>query len=374
MRKFAFILHPIVADDIARKFKFTAKWSDVWKERLVRFLPPMKVSHITGIKSAHSEIEGYFVACPLTSRQLLGGVSTDEAIHKIIQAGRIAERLGAEIVGLGALTSVVGDAGITIAQKLNIGVTTGNSYTVATALMASRLAAAKMGLDISQAHVVVVGATGSIGQVCARLMAKEAAKITLVARNLERLDALKEKIAAESGIAPRVTADVIASLRSADIVIAVTSALDCVVDPRVLKPGAIVCDVARPRDVSEEVAKLRDDVLIVDGGVVEVPGPVNFRFNFGFPPGTAYACMAETMLLALEGKVADYSLGRDIKLEQVEEVIALAQKHGFKLAGFRSFERAVTDEQIAAIRSRAQAKLVASYDFAHLEAADSAHC
>lgn len=356
MRKFAFILHPIVADDIARKFKFTAKWSDVWKERLVRLLPPLKVSHITGIKSDHAEVEGYFVACPLTSRQLLGAVSAAEATKKIVQAGRIAENLGAEIVGLGALTSVVGDAGITVADKLKIGVTTGNSYTVATALMASRLAAAKMGVDVKQAHVAVVGATGSIGQVCARLMAKEAGRITLLARNLERLEVVKEKIAAESGVNATVSRDIDESLKTADIVIAVTSALDFVVDPRVLKPGAIVCDVARPRDVSEEVAKLRDDVLIVDGGVVAVPGPVDFRFNFGFPPRTAYACMAETMLLALEGKMGDYSLGRDIKLEQVEEITRLAEKHGFKLAGFRSFERAVSDETIAAIRARAAAK------------------
>jgi len=356
VRKFAFILHPIVADDIARKFKFTAKWSDAWKERLVRLLPPLKVSHITGIKSAHAEIEGYFVACPLTSRQLLGAVSAEEATKKIVQAGRIAEKLGAEIVGLGALTSVVGDAGITIADKLQIGVTTGNSYTVATALMAARLAAAKMGVDVKQAHVAVVGATGSIGQVCARLMAKEAGRITLLARNLERLEGVKEKIAAESGVTAEVSRDIDQSLKSADIVIAVTSALDFVVDPRVLKPGAIVCDVARPRDVSEEVAKLRDDVLIVDGGVVEIPGPVDFRFNFGFPPRMAYACMAETMLLALEGKMGDYSLGRDIKLEQVEEITRLAEKHGFKLAGFRSFERAVSDEKIAAIRNRAAAK------------------
>ncbi|MBS3938716.1 MAG: SDR family NAD(P)-dependent oxidoreductase [Peptococcaceae bacterium] len=359
MRKFAFILHPIVADDIARKFKFTAKWSDAWKERLVRLLPPLRVSHITGVKSPHAEVEGYFVACPLTSRQLLGSVPAAEAIKKIVQAGRVAEKLGAEIVGLGALTSVVGDAGLTVAEKLNIGVTTGNSYTVATALMAARLAAAKMQIKIADAQVVVVGATGSIGQVCARLMAKEAARVTLVARNLERLQAVRERIYAESGTMTYVSDDVDASLKNADIVIAVTSALDCVVDPRLLKPGAIVCDVARPRDVSEEVARLRDDVLIVDGGVVEVPGPVDFGFNFGFPPRMAYACMAETMLLALEGKVADFSLGRDIKLEQVEEITRLAEKHQFKLAGFRSFERAVTDEKIAAIRERARAKRAA---------------
>lgn len=353
MAKFAFILHPIVADDIARKFKFTARWPDSWKEKFVSFMPPLKVSHITGVRSEHAATEGYFVACPLTSRQLLGAVSTEDAMKKIVWAGRIAENLGADIVGLGALTAVVGDAGITVADKLKIGVTTGNSYTVATAVMASRLAAKKMGIEVSEAHVVVVGATGSIGQVCARLMAKEARQLTLVARNLERLAIVAKRIVDESGVTPAVTADVNASLTTADIVIAVTSALDCVVDPRLLKPGAIVCDVARPRDVSEEVARLRPDVLIVDGGVVEVPGDVNFRFNFGFPPRTSYACMAETMILALEGKVGDYSLGRDIKPEQVEEITRLAEKHGFKLAGFRSFERAVTDEKIAAIRARA---------------------
>jgi len=66
--------------------------------------------------------------------------------------------------------------------------------------------------------------------------------------------------------------------------------------------------------------------------------------------------MAETMILALEGKVGDFSLGREIRLDQVEEITRLAEKHGFKLAGFRTFERAVTDEKIAEIRSRAESR------------------
>jgi len=61
--------------------------------------------------------------------------------------------------------------------------------------------------------------------------------------------------------------------------------------------------------------------------------------------------MAETMLLALEGKMDDYSLGRDIKMEQVEETSNLAKKHGFGLAGFRSFERKVEDEDIDRVRA-----------------------
>ena len=102
------------------------------------------------------------------------------------------------------------------------------------------------------------------------------------------------------------------------------------------------------------MAEVRDDVLVIEGGMVEVPGPVDFGFNFGFPPGKAYACMAETMALALEGRYEDYSVGEQITLAQVEEIGALAARHGFRLSGFRSFERAVTAAQIAAVRERAR--------------------
>jgi homoaconitase/3-isopropylmalate dehydratase large subunit len=87
--------------------------------------------------------------------------------------------------------------------------------------------------------------------------------------------------------------------------------------------------------------------------MVDVPGPVNFHFNFGFPEGKAYACMAETMALALEGRFEDYTVGKDITLERVKDIAALAKKHGFRLSGFRSFEREVTEEQIEAVRRNA---------------------
>ena len=116
--------------------------------------------------------------------------------------------------------------------------------------------------------------------------------------------------------------------------------------------------MARPRDVSKLVADKRDDVLVIDGGMVEVPGPVDFHFDFGFPPQKSYACMAETMALALEGRYEDYSVGKALTVEQAREIGALCTKHGFRLSGFRSFERAVSDEQIARVREQAQANRV----------------
>jgi predicted amino acid dehydrogenase len=86
---------------------------------------------------------------------------------------------------------------------------------------------------------------------------------------------------------------------------------------------------------------------------VEVPGEVDFHFNFGFPPKTAYACMAETMILALEERYESYTLGRDLTVEQAKEMAALGQKHGFQLAGFRSFDRQVTEEYIEGVKKAA---------------------
>ena len=85
--------------------------------------------------------------------------------------------------------------------------------------------------------------------------------------------------------------------------------------------------------------------------MVEVPGQVNFNFDFGFPPKMAYACMAETMALALDGNYASFTLGKDIKLSQVQTIDTIAKRHGFKLGGFRSFERAVTSSQIALVKA-----------------------
>ena len=354
MQKFAFVIHPLSAKrDIARKYPFVKLFPESWVEWGLAHKSPMQVSHITGVKSITGvEAEGWFVGCPLTPKLLLT-LPIDQVWKKIIQTVRIAEDLGAKIVGLGAFTSVVGDAGVTVADNANIAVTTGNSYTVATAIEGSIQAARMMGIEPSNAQAAVVGATGSIGRTCARLLADQCSSVTLIDLASDRLDEFASELAANVKAAICSTTDVESGIKDADIVITVSSATDAIIEPSFVKRGAVVCDVARPRDVSTRVVKERNDVLVIEGGVVQVPGDVDFNFDFGFPPRTAYACMSETMMLALEGRYENFTLGRDVSVEQVNEITAVARKHGFKLAGFRSFEKAVTDEQIAEIRANA---------------------
>ena len=356
MDTFAFIIHPIDPKrDVSRKFPLLGK---MLSKRQIDFFstyfPPVYISEIEGIISTATgkEIKGWFIACPFTPRRMLE-LPERTVYRKIIQTGHMAERLGAQILGLGAFTSVVGDAGVTIADQLVVPVTTGDSYTVALAVQAIRDAATLMDISMRDATVAVVGATGAIGRVCAELLAGEAARLFLVARDEKKLSDLRDrlKVRARSELVASTKMDV---LSQAQLILTVTSSLHDVIRPEYLLPGSVVCDVARPRDVSAMVARARNDILVIDGGMVDVPGRVDFHFNFGLPSGKAYACMAETMALALEGRFEDYTVGKEITVGRVQEITAIAEKHGFRSSGFRSFEHEVTEEQIELVRSNAR--------------------
>jgi predicted amino acid dehydrogenase len=326
------------------------------------YWPPVYISHITGITSVATgkEIEGWFVACPYTPQRMMT-LPEDRVYRKIIQTGQLAERLGAKLLGLGAYTSVVGDAGITISKYLTIPVTTGDSYTVAVAVAAAKEAARRMDIDLKNSTGAIVGATGAIGSVCAELLAEDVPQLILIGRKyppgdrrVERLQQVKAHV--EAAGAEAILSTEVSALRQADVVITVTSATGAIIRPNDLKSGCVVCDVASPPDVSESVIEQRDDVLVIVGGVVQAPGGerVDFHFNFGFPPRLAYACMAETITLALEGRYESFTLGKDIKVKQVKEIAALADKHGFRLGGFRSFGRLLGDDEIERIRQNAR--------------------
>ena len=334
MDSFAFVIHPVNPKrDAARKYPVLAK---VLPTSLIHFLsrlwPPVYISHITGVRSEATgrEIEGWFVACPFTARQVLR-LPTRAVYNKIVQTGRLAQGLGARILGLGAFTAVVGDGGVTVARRLGMPVTTGRSLTVAVSIEALERAARYKEIRLELATVAVVGATGGIGSACAELLAPMVGELVLVGRQKARLSQERARVEVAGACRVRVSTR-IEDVREADVVLSTTSAARPVIQPQHLKHGAVVCDVALPPDVSPRVARERDDVLVVEGGVVDVPGEIDFNFDFGLPPGKAYACMAETMVLALEGKYESYSLGKRIQVGQVREIARLACKHGFRLS------------------------------------------
>jgi predicted amino acid dehydrogenase len=276
--------------------------------------------------------------------------------RRLIVASRMAQQLGAQIMGLGAFTKVVGDAGMTVAYKSDIAITSGNSLTVVATLEAAKQAVIKMGsTDLTKGRAVVIGATGSIGAVCSRLIAQAIGDVVLVAPRPEKLIPLKRTIEAETpGARVVIATDASPHLPGADLVVTTTTAIgQKVIDVLKLKPGCVVCDVARPPDVKEEDAKLRPDVLVIESGEVLLPGEPDFGFDIGLPPGVAYACLAETAVLAMESRFENFTLGRNIEMEKVKEMYRLFQKHGLQLEGLRSFGHYITDEEIIGRRELA---------------------
>jgi predicted amino acid dehydrogenase len=352
VRRFAFILHPLRFDDFARKYPVTRYLPPRLVESLFKHVNPVLAGHVTKVHSeTGEELEGWLIGLPLTPQVILNA-PYEWVLKKLEKAGKMAEDLGAEILGLGAFTKIAGDRGITLSQRLNIPVTTGNSYTTATAVEGTLAAAKRMQLDLSTAQVVVLGATGSIGRATCFVVAPSIQRMRLVARHGDQLDLLKARLSHQF---PHLSVDVSTDARQAvldaDIVIAVSSAPGAIVEPGDLKPGAVITDVARPRNISAQVSQKRPDVLVLDGGVIEVPGAhADMGFDFGFPPRMVEACMAETMILALSNRLENFTLGSEIEISKVSEIHHLGRRHGFKLAGFRRFERAIDDGEIERIR------------------------
>lgn len=364
VHRFAFVIHPLNVGFIHKhpSFSWTRYLPDDLVESVAAYLPPMYISRITGGRSPATgqRIEGHLISLAATPRQMMrrGPRFTYERLN---QAARMAERQGARLMGLGAFTSVVGDAGATVDHEANIAITSGNSLTVAATLEAAKQAAVKMGLDdLGRGRAMVIGATGSIGSVCARLLAKSTGDVVLVSIEPEKLIDLKRRIEGETPAA-RVTiatrpGDLVVGC---DLIVTATSAFgQRILDVSACKPGAVICDVARPPDIGPREAALRPDVAVIESGEVLIPGDIDFGYDIGLPPKTAYACLAETALLAMEGRFESYTVGRRIDLERVQEIQRLFDKHGFEIAGLRSFGKVLTDEDFA-VKRRLADELVA---------------
>ncbi len=340
--KFAFIIHPLQTRDLSRFATWTKLFPEFMLEKMMLKKKPQIVSHIKGIQSkTGNTTEGWFIGLPLTPDLMMNKLPLEDVYERIIKCCEIAADEGASIIGLGAFTSVVGDGGVTIASKSPIAVTTGNSYTVETAIEGSLAACSMVGIIPGESTLAIVGATGSIGQACARILAPRFGHTILVGRDLTKTKQILKHI----DHAKATTS--LSEIKKADLVITVTSSETAVLKSSHFKSGAVICDVARPRDVSHKVSKERDDILVIEGGVVKVPGAdVDFGFNFGFPQGTAYACMCETIMLALEQNAESFTLGKSLTVKQIEQTKKWSKKHGFELAGFRSFEKALANDAI----------------------------
>jgi len=369
VNRFAFVIHPL-SQEYFKKLKPVEILSQVSPpvlmdtlEKVMAYAPPFVYSRIEGIRSPTGvECEGWLISVGGTPREIMSH-EPEFTYKRLLAAAEMARRLGAQIMGLGAFTKVVGDAGVTVARRAPLPITTGNSYSASGALWAAHDAMLRMNLlpkPRGKARVkfkaMVVGATGAIGAACARLLVRAAEEVYLVSPETAKLLALKESILAQTPDA-KVTLSAKADTFIADmdmIVTATSGAGKKVLDIMKVKPGCVITDVARPLDLPpSEVAK-RPDVLVIESGEIQLPGEVQVK-NIGLPKNVVYACLAETIVLALEGRFENYTVGRQIEWEKVHEIYQLGLKHGMKLAAISGVNGVFSDEDIAQVRALALA-------------------
>lgn len=361
--RFAFVIHPLSQQYFknAKPLDMVAKYSPPvvmdTVEKVMAYAPPFVYSHVKGIKSPTGvEAEGWLITVGGTPKEIMAH-SPEFTYRRLLAAAKLAKRMGAQIMGLGAFTKVVGDAGITVAKRAPLPITTGNSYSASGALWAAADATRRLGLvDINKTgrvhgKAMVVGATGAIGSVCARLLAKAVDEVYMVAPETAKLLAMKETILKETPEATvHLSTHADKDLSEMDMVVTATSgAGKKILDIMKVKPGCVITDVARPLDIpASDVAK-RPDVLVIESGEIELPGNVEMK-NIGLPDNVAYACLAETIVLALEGRFENFTLGRNIEWEKVKEIYQMGLKHGMKLAAISGVNGVYTDEDIKRIR------------------------
>ena len=195
MHRFAFVIHPLKAKDAARKFPI-AKYFPEWViKKVYGSRKPFIGSFVDGVVSkTGAQTEGWFIICPLTPDMMMKELPLERVYERLEQCAELAKAEGAEVMGLGAFTSVVGDGGVTVQQRTGFPITTGNSYTIATAVQGALKAADLVGVDPKNATLGVVGATGSIGKTCARMLAPQFGSTIVVGRDEERTQLIADEL------------------------------------------------------------------------------------------------------------------------------------------------------------------------------------
>ena len=272
-------------------------------ESFTAFLPARKSFAIISHFQIFNKAEGWMVGLALTPQQMIT-LPKEKVRNKILGAVLFSqEKLGAELLMLGAYTSPLTSAGLWITEnpRVKLNVTNGNTYTAAISIETTERAVEWAGLNLSEIKMAIVGAAGAIGEVITKYFNRKGVNLILVERTEEKFERLEPYL---TGQHYKLTCN-LAEIIHADLVVTVTSHPAALIRPEFLKENAIVVDVAEPPDVPSNIGEVRPDVICIDGGRVKMGG-IDLGVDLGAPKDVGFACMAEVILQALEEKRENY--------------------------------------------------------------------
>jgi len=291
---FAFLLHPLTARYVDRGTWLTRPLPSFLVNKLILLKKPYKVAEFS-VKG----LKGYFIGCLLTSEQMLN-LNKDFVLKRIIQTCDEAERLGAKIISLGAFSAIATDQGNELIGKVNINITTGRAYTVAVVYEQIKRVFNK------NKKIAIVGANGAIGKGLIKLLKRDNHQGFIEVNKCNFSEMYK-----------------------ADLIVSTTNTTKELLEEKKLRSNSTIIDVSKPSAIRRNIK--RRDITIIEGGLVRLPHDVDIGINFDCPKNVVFACMAEPMILDLEGKYENYSIGENIPLEKIEQILNLGTKWGFSV-------------------------------------------
>lgn len=353
MYDYALIIHPTSEELLHRYEPGMKNKPRPLVKKVLEWMSPFKAAEVEGLSSVLGRTAtGVMVMCPLLMEQMIA-LSPSKVMKAVIDTMRTARSLEPKIIGITAYAAFSGNKGLDLAKMLDTPLTTGANYTMATIPESILRAADLMGVELNETYILVIGATSSIGKYCIEILSQFVPGMFITAHNQDKLNMLLLELPAERRSKLHRAADINSILNKTNIVIIATNRIPPDLDLNKLNAGAVIFDASYPRKIS---AKLRNDILVIDGVTIRPPGKVKFNFDFGLPEGVCFPCMAEPIALALERKFENYSLGKDPDPQKIREIMRITAKHGFEIAGLTSQERAISDEDIFKIRNEAQKK------------------
>lgn len=337
--KFAFLVHPPQSTDVAKKYKIAKFLPKVCIDLFLKFAPPLFGSNITGFKlPSGEEVEGVVVICPYTAEQIMANPQVGK--KKVLKSVLYAQKLGAKWIGLGAFTSIATDGGSSLADKVDISLTSGNAYAAALAIQNLVKLSQSIEKRIEDSTVAVIGAAGSVGTACSKILSTKAKKTILIDKREEDLNELLKDITAQNIQSFTQIPDKI----DADFIVTATSASKGILKSSHLSSGTVIIDCAQPHNVDIDVVKNRKDVLVIHSGIAYLPG-LSVNMNVGIGKYEVYACLGEALILVWRDYKGHYNLGK-VKKELVEEILEYAPKVGLSVAKFRNENGKITEEDL----------------------------
>ncbi len=316
----------------------------IWNHRnLVPFFDFCRISSATG-----GACEGIVHYLPLTAEEMLNGAR--EVQRRVFDGIDALRGQGADLVGLGGFTSIIGNRGTHTAKHAGVPVTSGNSLTAYAGYRALNQVCEWLELKPEDTKVAIVGYPGSICLVLAKLLLADGYRLDLIHRGGAQGERLLSHLAREWH--ERVTLlDSIEASYPGNRLFATATSSGGVIDASRLMPGSIVIDIALPRD-AEPLDSPRSDILVLDGGCVTASPQVKLggeSMNMTIKQ-QINGCLAETMVLALEGRAECFSIGRTLDPEKVTEIGRAAERHGFETLPLASYGERINPDLITSFR------------------------